>query len=288
MRTPHIGHVKFLSLLFLATLQCSCAVIVHESSLLLPSRVQLFPDDILATSRTKCKPIEVRVDTGVITRGWYFENPGSKRILFYFYGRDGKLANFFHTFDSMALAYNADVFSMDYRGYGFSDGDAGLRTITSDALIEYDSLQNQLNHDRKPVFVFGRSLGSGPAASIAAGRPVAGLILLSPPTTAAEVVPYGSKALPWYQRMFVHLIADDSLTQLKPQVIDLIRQIKSPLLIIHGSADKIIPPEFGRKLYNECPSEKKRFVLIDGMNHVNISIYTGTLRDSILSFLNSY
>ncbi len=47
-----------------------------------------------------------------------------------------------------------------------------------------------------------------------------------------------------------------------------IRRVRAPVLVVHGSADRLIRPELGRALYERAP-EPKRFVLVEGGSHHN-------------------
>ena len=72
------------------------------------------------------------------------------------------------------------IVAVNYRGYGTSEGKPGERDLTSDALTIYDAVAARDGVDGKRIVVFGRSLGTALAAHVAAERPVAGVILVSP------------------------------------------------------------------------------------------------------------
>jgi len=43
-------------------------------------------------------------------------------------------------------------------------------------------------------------------------------------------------------------------------------RIGSPLLVVHGSEDRLIPPVLGQRLF-EAAAEPKAFVLVEGGSH---------------------
>ena len=60
-----------------------------------------------------------------------------------------------------------------------------------------------------------------------------------------------------------------------------VADVGSPLLVVHGSADGLIPPELGRRLY-EAASAPKRFVLVDGGSHHNTNaVGQGQYREAL-------
>jgi pimeloyl-ACP methyl ester carboxylesterase len=79
-----------------------------------------------------------------------------------------------------------EVWSMNYPGFGKSDGPASLRLIPESALATYDALTRV--SAGKPVFVDGYSLGSTSALYVAAHRRAAGMILQSPPPLQREIM----------------------------------------------------------------------------------------------------
>ena len=45
-----------------------------------------------------------------------------------------------------------------------------------------------------------------------------------------------------------------------------IARVKAPVLVVHGSEDRLIPPALGQALYERAP-HPKRFVLVEGGSH---------------------
>lgn len=76
------------------------------------------------------------------------------------------------------LAPAADVVTFHYRGYRPSGGRPGAAALLGDAPVVYDHVAKIL--DTKKIVAVGFSIGSGVAAHLAAERPLAGLILVSP------------------------------------------------------------------------------------------------------------
>lgn len=264
-----------------------CTVEVHEDQLLHPSRASMLPADSLSFGSLTGENISVAIEPGVTLRGIILRNPGSKRAILYFYGNGGKLIDqgARRTLDSLTLGLNADVLSFDYRGYGFSDGDASLPALLKDGLKVYDTAQSKWCQN-KPLFIYGWSIGSAPASFIASQRNCAGLILQSPPTTAAEVIPGWSRLLPWYERLFISIKADSALANLKNQPLDLAAQIHVPVLIIEGTEDDFIPPKFGKELFDSIGTSNKTYLEVPGANHWNLAAYRAPTIDSLRQFMD--
>ena len=125
---------------------------------------------------------------------------------------------------------------VNYRGYGGSEGKPGEAELFADALQIYDYAQGRARGGR--VALMGRSLGSGVAVYLAAQRPVAGVILVSPydsiESVARGVYPFLPIAL-----MLKHRF--DSLSRAA--------QIRTPLLCLVASEDRVIPRPHSERLY---------------------------------------
>ena len=148
------------------------------------------------------------------------------------------------------------VLAIDYRGFGQSS--AGLpseATAAEDARAAWGWLAQQ--QPGKPRYIFGHSLGGAIAIDLA--RQVddeQGTMVEGTFTSIADVV----STFKWGW-----LPVSGLITQ-RFESVRKVSQIGSPLLVVHGSEDRLILPALGRKLY-EAAQEPKRFVLVEGGSH---------------------
>lgn len=141
------------------------------------------------------------------------------------------------------------VFAYDYRGYGTSDGKPSERNTYRDAEAAYAYVTGELGVPPARLIVHGRSLGAALACYLAAEVPVGGLVLQSPFVTAFRVVTR-VPLLPFDKFRNIRRIAD----------------VACPVLIIHGTADRVVPAWHGRKLFAAAP-EPKAYLSLPGAGH---------------------
>ncbi|MFS4518139.1 alpha/beta hydrolase, partial [Delftia tsuruhatensis] len=111
----------------------------------------------------------------------------------------------------------------------------------------------------RPRFIFGHSLGGAIAIDLARSvQDEAGVMVEATFTSIPDVV----RSFRWGWLPVGPLITQRFAS------IDKVAGIGSPLLVVHGSADPLIPATLGRQLF-DAASEPKRFVLIEGGNHHN-------------------
>ncbi len=150
------------------------------------------------------------------------------------------------------------VLAYDYRGYGLSGG--GPPTVhksAADAEAAYDFAVRQLGIDPRRLVAYGRSLGSGPTLQLAAGHPLAGVVLESAFTSVYRVVT-GRSIFPF-----------DRFRNL-----DQIRRLRCPLLVIHGTADRVVPFAHGRTLFAAARTLKES-LWVDGAGHNDLEAVAG-------------
>ncbi len=152
------------------------------------------------------------------------------------------------------------VLALDYRGFGKSTDIApSEESATEDAEAGWKELA-QLAPDRKRIIV-GHSLGGAIAAELAVRHPeAAGLVLEATFTSVTDMV----HESPW-GFLPVTLI----LTQ-KFDALSAIADVKVPVMIAHGTSDRVVPFQMGERLF-AAAHEPKRFVKVDGGTHHNLS-----------------
>jgi fermentation-respiration switch protein FrsA (DUF1100 family) len=178
---------------------------------------------------------------------------GPAPLLLFTHGNAELASNWITAFDEPRM-WGWAVLLIEYPGYGGAPGEPSERSITDVALAAYDWATGDPRVDSTRVVAYGRSLGGGPAARLAAERPIAALILESS-FTSVRAFAHG-----FFAPEFVVRDPFDSLAAL--------RSYRAPLLVLHGSRDEIIPIAHGRALaaavsgaefhelpcgHNDCP-----------------------------------
>lgn len=203
--------------------------------------------------------VEERVLTapdGVRLIAWYAKaRPGQPTFL-YFHGNAGSLAGR----TSRMRAFMSEgwgIYMLSYRGYGGSGGTPNEQDIVADARLAFGALVHE-GVSEKGLILYGESLGSGVAARIAAERPAAGLVLEAPYTSILEIARSAYPFLP-----VSYLLADRYETD------KVIKQVRAPLLVLHGEMDGVIDVAMGRRLF-ELANEPKRLVTFPDGGHSDL------------------
>jgi len=194
---------------------------------------------------------------------FWFPNDGAKRVIIHFHG-NGEDIGMRRDFGEHLHDGEFAVLLVEYPGYGlasvvdkrgverrespsesgcFDAAEAAFRFVTGDCGFAAEN-----------VVVFGTSLGSGPATELAVRHPgIGGLIIESGCLSTFRVVT-GVKLLP-FDRF-------DNASKIK--------RVTCPLLVIHGTADDVVPFWHGEKLYELAAKTKnKEFVKVEGGGHLN-------------------
>lgn len=131
------------------------------------------------------------------------------------------------------------VLLVEYPGYGRSQGQPTQASVTSAVLAAYDWARGQGDIDTDRVIAYGRSLGGAAATALAGARPVAALILESTFSRAQD-----------FARQFgaPGLLVRDRFDNLEG-----VRRLKAPLLILHGTQDRIVPVAHAQALHAAQP-----------------------------------
>lgn len=175
---------------------------------------------------------------------WYGRaQPGQPTIL-YFHGNGGNLALRADRIRRY-LDCGQGILMMSYRGYSGSTGKPTEAANVADARLAYDLLIAE-RVALRDIIVYGESLGTGVAVRIAAEKPVGGLILDSPFTSAVDV---GARHYPFLP---VGLLMQD-----RYEVLSYVAKIRAPLLVVHGERDQVVPFEMGKRVYAGANEPKK-------------------------------
>jgi hypothetical protein len=155
------------------------------------------------------------------------------------------------------------VFLFDYRGYGGNPGLPSETGLARDARAALAALGRQPGVDVTRIVFFGESLGAAVAVRLALEFPPAALILRSPFTSLTYVGQHHYPFLP------VRWMLRD-----RYPTIDRIAHVTSPLLVIAGDADRVIPFIDSQEVFDAAP-QPKRFVVVPGADHNDEELISG-------------
>lgn len=184
---------------------------------------------------------------------WYAPaGPGQPTVLF-FHGNGGEIADRAERF-AFLQAQGFGVLFVSYRGYGASSGEISEQGLITDALTAYQFLIER-GVPPQQIVLLGESLGTGVAVQLAARKPVAAVALEAPYTATVDI------AADIYWWLPVRFLMKDQFRSR-----DFIAEVKVPLLIQHGDADRVVPVAQGRSLF-AMANEPKQLVIIPGGTH---------------------
>ncbi len=148
------------------------------------------------------------------------------------------------------------VLAIDYRGFGKSSkGLPSEESAREDARAAWTWLAAR--HPKQHRYIFGHSLGGAIGIDLAAHvNDESGVIVESTFTSIADVV----SGFKWGWLPFGPFITQ------RFEAINTVKNISAPLLVVHGTADSLINPTLGRKLY-DAATVPKLFVLVEGGSH---------------------
>jgi len=155
-------------------------------------------------------------------------------------------------------AMGFSVLGIDYRGFGKSDPSLPSETYAyEDAEAAWRWLAERYPERRR--FIYGHSLGGAIAIELASRVDDESGIMVEGTFTSIPDV-FSSLRFGW-------LPLEPLITQ-RFAAIDKVAKVGSPLLVIHGSNDRVVPTELGQQLY-AAARPPKRFILVDEGTHRN-------------------
>lgn len=109
---------------------------------------------------------------------WFFKSATSKPLVMINGATLGNIGDNFPLAESL-VSSGYSVFMYDYRGFGKSDGTASLTGLLDDALLAHDYVVGKLGYPAKEIVLYGQSVGSGIATTLAQRHESAAVVLES-------------------------------------------------------------------------------------------------------------
>jgi fermentation-respiration switch protein FrsA (DUF1100 family) len=211
---------------------------------------------------------------GVRLNGWYIPHPDAGITLLWFHGNAGNIS---HRVQNIRLLHDKlgiNIFIFDYRGYGRSEGSISERGTYRDGAAAAEFLRERYHVQPSQLVFFGRSLGAAVAAETAISFDNLILILESPFVSVPEMA-----------RAIFPLLPLRLLLSTQYNILEKMQRVKSPVFVLHGEQDEVVPFTQGRKVF-AAAAEPKRFYAIAGAGHNDTYVaggdrYFSALREAI-------
>ena len=218
------------------------------------------------------KKVKIQTSDNIELLGWYHEkNLKNYKTLVYFHGNAGSLENRIHKLNHFK-EMEINFLIIAWRGFSGNKGKPTEKGLYEDARSAIRWLK-QKGVGKENIILYGESLGTGVVTEIAQNENFAGIILESPFTSMIDA---GKDKYPFLPVRF--LLKDKYESDKK------IKNIKSPILIMHGEVDKIVPFWMGKKMY-ELANEPKYYYFSKYDDHM--MEYNDELLSELKKFINS-
>ena len=199
--------------------------------------------------------IFIETDKNIKLKSWFI-NKDLKRFktLVFFHGNAGNLLNRVHKLNELSKL-DLNILLISWRSFSGNKGKPTEENLYYDAKQIVKWLKTQ-GLDNKDIILYGESLGTGIVTHIAQKYKFAGVILESPFTSMVDAA---KNVYPYFPIRF--LLKDKYESDKK------VKNITSPILIMHGEADQVVPFWMGKKMY-ELANEPKYSHFSEKDNHM--------------------
>lgn len=232
--------------------------------------------------------ISFKSTDGTRLHGWYFQSTlkkAAKGTILQFHGNAENVSTHFLSLIWL-IEHGYNLFIFDYRGYGKSRGRPDPGGINRDAIAAIRFCKNHFAGDYQKFIIWGQSIGGiialraliDPELNSSVDAAVIESSFLSYRELAREKL--SDFWLTWAFQPLTFLLVSDSYS-VKDAVI---RLSPTPLLVIHGTDDRVVPFRFGEEIFSRA-GEPREFLKIKGGVHLNsMTCEYGRYRSAVLKY----
>ena len=212
----------------------------------------------------------IEVDENIKLKSWIIEKDlkNYKTILF-FHGNAGDLSNRIHKLNKLNKL-DVNILLISWRGFSGNSGRPTEKNLYQDGKKSVQWL-NDYGVENKDIVLYGESLGTGVATELGQDNSFAGVILESPFTSITEA------AKIYYPYLPIDLLIKDRYDSLQK-----IKNINTPILIMHGKKDDVVPFKMGVELFDKANQPKFSYF---SENDDHMMEFNDQLMNSIRKFL---
>ena len=246
--------LRILKILFITYLViCGLLYCFQEKMIFFPEKLQ---NDYVFNFNQTFEETTILTEDNVLLNGVLFKADTSKGLIFYLHGNAGSVKSW----GRVANAYtdqNYDVFMLDYRGYGKSEGTISSQNqMFKDVQTVYENMKSRYIEDK--IIVLGYSIGTGIAVKLASKNNPKLLILQAPYYSMVDMMKRYYPIIPTF------------LLKYKFETNIYIQDCKVPIVIFHGNRDTVIPYESSHKI-KDLIKDSDTLIILNGQGHNGMS-----------------
>ena len=215
------------------------------------------------------KEVFIETSDNIKLISWFCSPKKNLPLLIYFHG---------NSFDIGERAYKIKryihkgwgVFLVAWRGYSGNRGIPTEKNLYIDGLAALNWVKNNTDYENSNIILYGESLGSGVAVELGLKSSFKSIILEAPFTSVGDI---GQMKYPIYPVKYFTLDKFDNLSK--------IDKIVSPLLIIHGKKDEVVPYSHSLQLFEKAKNPKKHLCVDEAMHN---NLYDYNIEKNVINF----
>lgn len=245
------------------------------------TRLIFFPDAVIQSTPAdvglRYQEVDLTVGDGTVRSWWVPTSQTRAPTILYLHGNSSNLGDLV----GRALLLHRLGFSVlliDYRGYGLSRGVFPTeQSVYQDAVAALDYLTQTRQIPPQTIVVMGESLGGAIALATVEQNPqVAAVIVESSFTSMRDMIDY---------RLPLPIIPVEPLLHQRFDSLSRVQRLQVPILVIHGTADRVVPVRMGKALY-EAAALPRHLLLVANAGHDDLpevggARYLQTLRQFV-------
>ena len=240
-----MNNIYIKSFFLLIVIYVGITVVVYfyqRKFLYYPSSAQITGEGLIHNFET----INFKTSDNFILKGWFHLKNSNKKTILFLHGNAGNLDNRIDKLNSLG-SMDINFLIISWRGYSGNPGNPSEEGLYKDAMGSINWL-NKKGISNDQIILYGESLGTAIATEVGQNENFAGIILEAPFTSMVDM---GQKIYPIFPVKF--LLKDKYESKNK------IKNLKSPLLVLHGRKDKIVPFYMGEKIFEMANNPKFKY-----------------------------
>ena len=215
------------------------------------------------------KEVSVTTSDGLSLLSWYKKAKNNNPTLLYLHGNSFDIGERSYRIERY-LKHDWGILLLAWRGYSGNKGKPTEKNLYEDAESALRWLKKNNQVDRKEIVLYGESLGTGVAVELGTRYVFKSIVLEAPFTSIYDIA---KKRYKIYPTKFLVLDKFENLTK--------INNISSPLLVISGKKDEIVPHTHSKLLFDKANNPKESLFIDEAMHN---NLYDFGIERTVINF----